>query len=142
MRFRRRLIFLYAVFCCAMGIVWLRATQLQIIDGDVWAEAAQDMRERTEVLPALRGPIVSADGVVLAEDAPVFQLAIYHQSGRRRANGKLKLRFPSSCACARKARRTVGVDAYPRTQDAEEKPRLERLPLFGGLPRDLALIEP
>jgi cell division protein FtsI/penicillin-binding protein 2 len=130
-----------------MGIVWLRATQLQMIDGDVWAEAAQDMRERTEILPALRGPIVSADGVVLAEDAPVFQLAvspwdwqrrarvrctscgaIYHQSGRRLSTGELRLRFPRSCACARKARRTVGVDAYPRTHDPEEKPRLEVLP--------------
>lgn len=155
MRFRRRLIFLYAVFCCAMGIVWLRATQLQMIDGDVWAEAALDMRQRTELLPALRGPIVSADGVVLAEDTPVFQLAvipwdwqrrarvrcsscgaIYHQSGRRRASGELRLRFPRSCACARRSARRVAVDAYPRTQDPDEKPRLERLP-----EADLAALE-
>ncbi len=147
MRFRGRLILLYVVFCACMGVVWLRATQLQLLDGDAWAEAAQSMRRRTEPLQALRGPIVAADGTVLAEDAPVFQLsvvaydfqrrdrvrcsscgAIYFQSGRRRANGKLHLRFPRSCACARRAASAARSDDYPRTIDPDAKPRLERLP--------------
>ncbi len=147
MRFRRRLIFLYVVFCCAMGVVWLRATQLQLIDGDVWAQAARDMRTRTEPLPALRGTIVSADGVVLAEDTRVFQLtvvswdwqrrarvrcsgcgAIYHPRLRRLSSGELEPRFRRKCACARRAAGSRGVDAYPRTRDPEEAARLERLP--------------
>ncbi len=149
MRFRRRLILLYVVFCCVMGVVWLRATQLQWIDGDVWAQAARKLRQRPERLDAMRGPIVSADGVVLAEDAPVFQLtvvawdfqrrararcsgcgAIYFQSGRR------KLHFPRTCACRRQLIRRSGEDAYPRKVPKEESAQLERLP-----PADLRPLE-
>jgi len=155
MRFRRRLIFLYVVFCAAMGIVWLRATQLQWFDGDAWAEAAQAMRRRTEPLAALRGPIVSADGVVLAEDAPVFQLsvvawdwqrrervrcsgcgAIYHARGRPRSDGTLQLSFPRTCACEGRTSAATASDAYPRRAQDEAKPLLERLP-----PADLAPLE-
>ena len=34
MRFQRRLRLLYVLFCAALGIIWLRAGQLQVLDGD------------------------------------------------------------------------------------------------------------
>ena len=96
MRFRRRLILLYTLFCVGLGLVWLRAGQLQILDGDAWADAARNQRRRSLRLDAPRGQILSADGIVLAEDASIFQLTVLLQP---------------RCACGMPSRDTQGDTA-------------------------------
>ena len=149
MRFRRRLILLYVVFCSGLGLVWLRAGQLQILDGEAWAEAARKQRQHTQRLDALRGPIISADGVVVAEDVPVFQLTVipYDWTHRKRAHctgcGAIYFqrrsgRLPKTCPCERLLQRGAnpsGRDAYPRESEFG-KGRLEQLPAAA-----LALLE-
>lgn len=150
MRFRRRLIILYVVFSVGLGLVWLRAGQLQVLDGDAWASAAQNQRRQTRRLDAPRGQIISADGVVLAEDAPIFQLTVipwawkrkvdgrWQRCGRARCSGCGAIQFPrrsgrlpKTCACKRllgRGRGPDGRDAYPRGED-QTPGRLERLPV-------------
>lgn len=148
MRFRRKLLLLYVVFCAGLGLVWLRAGQLQILDGDAWASAAQKQREQSRRLDAPRGQILSADGVVLAEDAPIFQLTVLPWAWKRQVKGvwercerarctgcgavhypRRSGRLPSKCSCKRRlgrGRGPEGQDAYPRAED-QVPGRLERL---------------
>lgn len=151
MRFRRRLLLLYVVFCLGLGLVWLRAGQLQIVDGDEWEEAARRQRHQPLRLEALRGAIISGDGVVLAEDSPVFQLAVhplqwkYRERARCTGCGaiyffKKEGRPPKRCACRRSLERGgtgsgSSQDAYPRGEALVEG-HLEHLP-----PSDLAPLE-
>ena len=149
MRFRKRLILLYVVFCAGLGVVWLRAGQLQFLDGDAWAREAKDRRSTTQRLDAPRGPILSADGVVLAEDVPIFQLAVLPYAWKRKVEGvwqrcprarcsacgavyfpRRSGRLPRSCPCKRllgRGANPAGSDAYPRAPELLEG-RLERLP--------------
>ncbi len=148
MRFRRRLLLLYLVFCVGLGVVWLRASQLQLLDGDAWAAAARKMRQHTEPLEARRGAIISADGKILAQDAHVFQLAVSCWEWQRRGRARCpdcramyfergtnlkRIYIPTRCACARYAQRggsgELQRDAYPRSDiTPETSGRLERLP--------------
>lgn len=146
MRFQRRLRVLYIAFCIALGIIWLRAGQLQIVDGASWQKIAREMRQHRQPLEARRGSIVSADGRVLAEDAHAFQLAIipweWQRRGRARCadcgamyyeRGVRTIYIPRACSCARHERRggsgRTRRDAYPRSDiPAKGGGRLEKLP--------------
>ena len=146
MRFQRRLRLLYVLFCVALGIIWLRAGQLQALDGEAWADAARAMRQTDDPLQARRGAILSADGQILAEDTHVFQLAIvpweWQRRGRARCTGcgamyyergTKRIYIPKTCACARYAKRggsgALKKDAYPRVGKDQVPPgTLERLP--------------
>ncbi|MDF1702068.1 MAG: penicillin-binding transpeptidase domain-containing protein, partial [Planctomycetota bacterium] len=146
MRFQRRLRVLYIVFCIALGIVWLRAGQLQIVDGAQWEKIAREMRQHHQPLEARRGSIVSADGKTLAEDTHAFQLAIvpweWQRRGRARCadcgamyfeRGTRTIYIPRTCSCARHTRRgasgRASTDAYPRTDvPLKGGGRLEKLP--------------
>ena len=145
MRFRRRLLLLYFVFCLAMGVIWIRATQLQMLDGDAWASAARKMRQRTERLEARRGHILGADGVVLAEDKPVFQLAVVAWNWQRRGRARCrdcgsiyyergkKGYLPARCSCDRYLKRgaagdALSTDPYPRSDVDDQAGNLESLP--------------
>ena len=162
MRFRRRLLFLYAAFCIGLGLVWIRAGQLQLIDGDVWAKEAQDRRRTTQRLDAPRGPIISADGITLAEDVPIFQLTVIPWQWKRQlrdgtwvrcerarcsACGAVYFpyrsgRLPRKCSCRRVLGRGTNPagrgDAYPRDPDTLEG-RLEQLPTADLTPLAKAL---
>jgi hypothetical protein len=52
--FRRRLLLLYLCFAVGLLVIWMRATQLQWIDGDVWAQEARRQRQHPERLDPLR----------------------------------------------------------------------------------------
>ena len=45
MHFRRRLLLLYLCFAVGLLVIWMRATQLRWIDGDVWAQEARRQRQ-------------------------------------------------------------------------------------------------
>ena len=148
MRFQRRLRILYVGFCVALAIVWLRAGQLQVVDGADWEKVAREMRQHHQPLEARRGSIVSADGRILAEDAHAFQLALIPYEWQRRGRARCadcgamyyqrgvdvkRLYIPSTCSCARHERRGASGDlkrdAYTRTDVPQEGAgRLERLP--------------
>jgi len=89
--FRRRLRRLFLLLALGMAVVWLRALQLQVIEGDDWAAEARKKRERVLVVEAPRGRIVDRDGRVLAVDRPVFQLVFvgweWKHRGRLRCTG-------------------------------------------------------
>jgi cell division protein FtsI/penicillin-binding protein 2 len=150
------LLLLYVAFCASMGVVWLRTAQMIVLDGERWRARAETLRQRPESLDALRGPIVSADGVVLAEDVSVFQIAVVGWAWQHRerarcpacglvhfpgASGKL----PRRCACVLRpgGADTRGGDAYPRAGSARPGPLLERLPDGDVTPLERALkVEP
>jgi cell division protein FtsI/penicillin-binding protein 2 len=160
MPFRRKLVLLYLVFCVGIGIVWLRAGQLQLLDGDAWAQAAKDKRRQRERLDAPRGSIVSADGLVLAEDVPIFQLTLIPwawkhkvkeawvrcERARCTACGAIYFprrsgRLPTKCPCNRllgRGANPTGGDAYPRPAE-EIEGHLERLPIADITPLATAL---
>ncbi|MDA1194990.1 MAG: penicillin-binding transpeptidase domain-containing protein [Planctomycetota bacterium] len=165
MRFRRRLLILYGLFCVALGIVWLRAGQMQFLDGDAWAEAARKMREHEEPLEAQRGAIIGADGTIVAEDAHGYELVVVPYDWLRRGRARCEdcravaferglraverddkpktLYIPRTCPCARYARRGAaaapGGESYPRLGGDEG--RMVRLPDgdVGALERGLGL---
>lgn len=155
MRFQRRLRILYVAFCVALGIVWLRAGQLQVVDGADWERVAREMRQHRQPLEARRGSIISADGRILAEDAHAFQLALIPYEWQRRGRARCRdcgamyyergairyrdgkqvdrLWIPKTCACARHERKGgsghTRRDAYARTDvPRDDAGVLERLP--------------
>ena len=60
-----------------------RAIQVQLIDGNFWAERAAKQQIRESALPAPRGPILDERGVVLAESRELVQLRIAPREIRR-----------------------------------------------------------
>ena len=56
-------------------MVTTRLFYLQVVTGPHYTEYARNIRLSSHTLPTLRGPIVSADGVVLAADLPAFDIA-------------------------------------------------------------------
>lgn len=69
------------VLCVAMVlplfVVGLRAAQLQLNLQDRFADAFSVTTETVEEIPARTGRIISADGIVLADDAQSYDVAVY-----------------------------------------------------------------
>ncbi|MGH7508683.1 MAG: penicillin-binding transpeptidase domain-containing protein [Gemmatimonadales bacterium] len=65
-------------FCFALGVIAIlaRAAQLQLVQGDRWAEQA--LRQRTEltVLPARRGALYDRNGVPLAVSQELYHVGV------------------------------------------------------------------
>ena len=114
MRFRRRLVVLYAIFACALSIVWIRVAHMQWVEGASWSAKADKARQNERLLEARRGAIVDARGVVLAEDEPVFQLLLVARDWKHRDRGRMRCtacgvvhfpghggRFAKRCSCQR-----------------------------------------
>ncbi len=85
MAFRRRLLRLFVIAFFAFVAIWVRVIQLQVFEGDEWAERARRKRQRVVDLPAPRGRIVDRHGQVVARDVPIFQLALVGREWQRRA---------------------------------------------------------
>lgn len=74
MRPERRLAALYLVTLAALGGVWVRAAWLMLVRHDAAAAEVAAARQQTGEVPAGRGRIVDANGVVLAEDVASVRL--------------------------------------------------------------------
>lgn len=145
MRFRRKLIILYAAFLIGMAVIWGRVLQLQTLQGEQWQAAALAKRHQTEQLQAPRGRIEDRTGSVLAEDLRVFQLAFSGWEWRRRARVSCNrcgvVHFhrvdkppPKRCACERyAARRGAQLAAV------DPETRFEPMPLGDLGPLEAAL---
>lgn len=73
---RRRLV--SALAACAIGILFFigRAFWLQVVEGSTYQTLAENNRLRREIIPAARGIIRDHTGVILAANAPSFNLSI------------------------------------------------------------------
>ena len=71
-----RLHIMTAVLAVVWAVLIFRAAQLQIVQHDYWTALASGLRGDTVEIPALRGEIVSADGVVLARSVPNRSLGV------------------------------------------------------------------
>ncbi len=69
---KRRAILLGFIVTVAMLVLILRVAQLQLVEGETLADASYQQRLRLLRTPAPRGDLISADGVVLAENRPAF----------------------------------------------------------------------
>jgi penicillin-binding protein 2 len=76
-RHRLRLILIF--FGLAAAMIFSRAVQLEISDGDNFRRRAAEPLERTVSLEARRGQILARDGTVLAADRPARGLAIQYR---------------------------------------------------------------
>jgi cell division protein FtsI/penicillin-binding protein 2 len=121
--FRRRLQRLFLLIVLAVSAVWLRALQLQVVEGDEWRAQARQKRERLVVVEGPRGKIVDRRGEVLAVDRSVFQLAFVGWKYQRRA----RLRCT---ACGAIHTHLVDHPPHdPRCRCGEASSGLEPLPL-------------
>lgn len=72
---------IFAAVLLAMGLVLiLRLAWLQIFQSDVYQVSAASNRTRLLTVKAARGDIVTADGIVMATDQPVFQVNVNTQT--------------------------------------------------------------
>ncbi|MCK5378385.1 MAG: penicillin-binding protein 2 [Acidobacteria bacterium] len=61
----------------ALGLLHFRLVQLQIIEGEKWARLAENNRLRRIPVPAPRGRIFDRQGVVMADNAPIWKLLVF-----------------------------------------------------------------
>ena len=72
---------IFAVVLLVLGLILLaRLAWIQIIESDIYQTSAASNRTRLLTIKAARGDIVSADGVVMATDQPVFQVNVNSQT--------------------------------------------------------------
>ena len=75
----RRMRWLGLAFSTLMLIVFSRAAQIVLFDGQTWRQHAAAPLEHRESLPATRGRILARDGTVLAIDQQVPALAVHYR---------------------------------------------------------------
>jgi cell division protein FtsI (penicillin-binding protein 3) len=64
------------VFALSVAAILARAAQLQLVQGDRWAESAQRQRTEPTVLPARRGAIYDRNGVPLAVSQEFYHVGV------------------------------------------------------------------
>lgn len=74
--YRKRLQVLTVCFSAGFLLVGVRLAHLQLLRSSQYRGLAQRQPVRERILPTLRGRILDARGRVLAEDHPVYQLAV------------------------------------------------------------------
>lgn len=76
---RRRLRICLAGFAALCGLVFARATQLELTAGPAFRQRAAKPLERSVPLPAERGRLLDRNGRVLAQDRQLFGLAVQYR---------------------------------------------------------------
>ncbi len=64
------------IFALGIGVVLVRAAQVQLVDGRRYAETAASQRTEREVLPARRGTIYDRNGMTLAFTLETFHVGV------------------------------------------------------------------
>ncbi len=75
--FRRRSRVVLALILGALGFIHFKLAHLQIIQGESWAQLAENNRLRRIPIPAPRGRIFDRQGGLLADNAPAWQLLVF-----------------------------------------------------------------
>jgi cell division protein FtsI/penicillin-binding protein 2 len=77
-------------FVLSVAAIVARAAQLQLVQGDRWAEQAQRQRTERVVLPARRGALYDRNGVPLAVSQEFYHIGIApNELANPRAAGQL-----------------------------------------------------
>jgi penicillin-binding protein 2 len=74
--FRRKVNFLYVIFCGLLGIVLFRLVYLQVIQYERWWRLSEKNRIRNETLYPERGYIYDRNGKIIGDNRPSFDLHI------------------------------------------------------------------
>jgi cell division protein FtsI/penicillin-binding protein 2 len=80
---KRRLQHLILALAFVQAILAARMIQLQVVEHETWAERARRSRLEKRTIPAERGRIFDAEGIVLAEDRRSFDLMLEYRAFRR-----------------------------------------------------------
>ncbi len=75
--FRRRSRVVLALVLGALGLLHFKLAHLQIIQGETWAQLAENNRLRRIPIPAPRGRIFDRQGGLLADNVPAWQLLVF-----------------------------------------------------------------
>ncbi len=75
--FRRRSRVVLVLVLAAIGLLHFKLAHLQIVQGDTWAQLAENNRLRKIPIPSPRGRIFDRQGVVLADNVPAWQLLVF-----------------------------------------------------------------
>ena len=75
--FRRRSRVVLILVLGAIGLLHFKLAHLQIVQGDIWAQLAENNRLRKIPIPSPRGRIFDRRGVVLADNVPAWQLLVF-----------------------------------------------------------------
>jgi cell division protein FtsI (penicillin-binding protein 3) len=77
-------------FALSVAAILARAAQLQLVQGDRWAEQAQRQRTERVVLPARRGALYDRNGVPLAVSQEFYHIGIApNELANPRSTGQL-----------------------------------------------------
>ncbi len=76
---RGRLLWLFALAAVALAVIGSRLAYVQCALPDGLTQAFEETTESTETIPARDGRILSADGVVLADNQERFDLLVYYR---------------------------------------------------------------
>jgi cell division protein FtsI (penicillin-binding protein 3) len=71
-----RIAVVQAAFALGVAAILARAAQLQLVQGDQWAEQAQKQRTERVILPARRGALYDRNGVPLAVSQEFYHVGI------------------------------------------------------------------
>lgn len=80
--FRRRIVIGLLAFTLVGGVLAGRLFQLQIWDYGYYSQRLQNNRENRQPLPAARGLIYDRGGVVLADNQPIYDVAVQPDQSR------------------------------------------------------------
>lgn len=69
--FQQRLVWIRIVFILIIGVVIIRAVQLQIVDNDRYTKIANKQHDKSVAIKLRRGPIYDAGGNILAVSLPL-----------------------------------------------------------------------
>jgi penicillin-binding protein 2 len=133
---RRRIRLCLLGFVVALLIVFSRAVQLEVTQGEAFRSQAAEPLVRRHSLPGVRGRILARDGTVLACDKKTLALAVHYRWLEEPANPRW-LRWTARSRLSRAERRDAQrVAAEEARVEAERAELAQRLASLSGLSRD------
>ena len=80
--YRRRTVIFFACLIAALGLLYVRLIDLQLVHGAQWRDLAENNRMRRLPVPGRRGWIYDRRGRVLAENRPSWELLLFPDEAR------------------------------------------------------------
>lgn len=80
--FRSRTMVVFVLFFLAIGLLYVRLVDLQLVHGTQWRDLAENNRLRRLPVPGRRGRIYDRTGRVLAENRPSWQVLLFPDEAR------------------------------------------------------------
>ncbi len=78
--FERRLKIFFAILAAGVGLLILRAANLQLLNAEFWRSRSRETLKRTTLLETSRGRILDLRGRVLASDEPCIDAAVDYRA--------------------------------------------------------------